>query len=74
MLDIQKLRYAELTLHSPSGMQMDRLTNTLSLIASGHLQTEPLITHRFPAEQAAEAWRLILDRKETVLGVVLTWS
>ncbi len=74
MLDIQKLRFGELTLHSPSGWEQRRMDETLALIASGHLQTEPLITHRFPVEQAAEAWKLILERTDPVLGVVLTWG
>ena len=73
MLDIQKLRFGELTLHSPSGWQKDRMDETLALVAQGVLRTEPLITHRFPVERAAEAWKLILERTETVLGVILTW-
>jgi threonine dehydrogenase-like Zn-dependent dehydrogenase len=74
MLDIQRLRFGELTLHSPSGWERRRMDETLALIASGHLQTERLITHRFPAEHAAEAWRLILEGTEPALGVVLTWA
>jgi 2-desacetyl-2-hydroxyethyl bacteriochlorophyllide A dehydrogenase len=74
MLDIQRLRFGELTLHSPSGWERRRMDETLALIASGHLQTERLITHRFPVDRAAEAWRLILERTEPVLGVVLTWA
>jgi bacteriochlorophyllide a dehydrogenase len=74
MLDIQKLRFGELSFHSPSGWQKRRMDETLALIASGHLDTEGLITHRFPVEQAADAWKLILERAEPVLGVVLTWT
>ena len=74
MLDIQKLRFGELTLHSPSGWDRQRMDDTLALIADGHLDTESLITHRFPVERAAEAWQLILDRTDPVLGVVLTWT
>ena len=74
MLDIQKLRFGELSLHSPSGWKQQRMDETLALIASGHLDTASLITHRFPVDQAPEAWQLILDRTETVLGVVLTWE
>jgi hypothetical protein len=33
-----------------------------------------LITHRFPAARAEEAWRLIAGRGEPVLGVVLEWE
>jgi bacteriochlorophyllide a dehydrogenase len=73
MLDIQRLRFGEQTLHSPSGWLPQRMDETLALIAEGHLETEPLITHRFPVERAADAWRLILERSEPVLGVLLEW-
>ena len=46
---------------------------TLTLIAAGHLQTLPLITHHFPVAQAADAWRLIAQKTEPVLGVILDW-
>lgn len=74
MIDIQKLRFGELTFHSPSGWTKERMDATLELVANGHLKTEPLITHRFPVEKAADAWNLILNKIEPVLGVVLTWE
>jgi threonine dehydrogenase-like Zn-dependent dehydrogenase len=74
LLDIQKLRFGELTLHSPSGWEKRRMDDTLQLIADGALETERLITHRFPVERASEAWKLILDRPKPVLGVLLTWE
>ncbi|MBN2310514.1 MAG: zinc-binding dehydrogenase [Candidatus Hydrogenedentes bacterium] len=74
MLDVQKLRFGELSWHAPSGWQQRRMDETLALIASGHLKTEELITHRFPAERAAEAWKLIVERPEPVLGVLLEWA
>lgn len=72
-LDVQKLRFHETTFHSPSGWRKNRMDETLALVQSGHLDTMSLITHRFPVERAAEAWRLIEERTEPVLGVVLTW-
>jgi 3-hydroxyethyl bacteriochlorophyllide a dehydrogenase len=72
-IDIQPMRARELTLYTPAGWARNRMDATLGLIASGHLQTEPLITHHFPASQAAAAWRLILERTEPVLGVILDW-
>ena len=41
---------------------------------AGHLQTLPLITHRFPVAQAADAWALIESKREPVLGVILDWQ
>jgi hypothetical protein len=31
------------------------------------------LTHRFPVEDAAKAWRLIETKSAPVLGVVLDW-
>lgn len=73
LLDIQKLRFGEITLHSPSGWEQRRMDETLDLIARGCLDTTSLITHRFPVEKAPEAWALILERAEPVLGVILEW-
>lgn len=74
LIDVQRLRFGELTFHSPSGWEKRRMDETLALITGGHLRTEDLITHRFPAARADDAWKLILDRTETVLGVVLEWG
>ncbi|GAB4454098.1 MAG: bi-domain-containing oxidoreductase [Anaerolineales bacterium] len=48
--------------------------SVLDLMSSGKLQVEPLITHRFPIEQAAQAYQVITGKtKEKFLGVVLTY-
>ena len=73
-IDIQTLRNHEMTLHSPAGWMKDRMDATLELLSQGILRTLPLITHRFPASQAADAFELILSRREPVLGVVLDWD
>jgi 2-desacetyl-2-hydroxyethyl bacteriochlorophyllide A dehydrogenase len=44
----------------------------LDLIAQGKLKVEPLITHRFPVAQCAEAFDLLASDK-SALGVVLKW-
>ncbi|SDY01288.1 zinc-binding dehydrogenase [Paenibacillus sp. CF384] len=73
MIDIQKLREQEITLHTPSGWSADRMAATIAAIQEGWLTTEQLITHRFPAEDAAEAWELITAPKSPCLGVILDW-
>ncbi len=74
MVDIQEMRPQEITLHSPSGWTTARMDATLVGIRDGWLSTTPLISHRFPAEKAAEAWQLIMDKTEPFLGIVLEWS
>lgn len=73
MIDIQELRAQEMTLHCPSGWTKERMDATLEGIREGWLQTLPLITHRYPAQRAEEAWALIMEKKEFFLGVVLDW-
>ena len=63
-----------MTLHAPAGWTKERMDATLELLAQGVLKTLPLITHRFPVHQAADAFDLILSRREPVLGVVLDWE
>ncbi len=70
---LQPLRNRELSLDLVSGWSQPRMDATLNLIAAGHLQTLPLITHHFPVAQAADAWRLIAQKSELVLGVILNW-
>jgi threonine dehydrogenase-like Zn-dependent dehydrogenase len=50
------------------------MVDTIRLIAGGHLDTLSLITHRFPAKEAAQAWDLIESKREHVLGVILEWD
>ncbi|HET9911119.1 MAG TPA: bi-domain-containing oxidoreductase [Anaerolineales bacterium] len=45
----------------------------VDLMAKGQLDVKPLITHRFPIEQAAQAYEVITGKKEKFLGVLLTY-
>jgi len=72
-LALQPLRQDELSVDLVSGWSQERMNHTRELIAIGYLQTLPLITHHFPASQAAEAWKLIAAKSEPVLGVILDW-
>src|SRR5215216_5320476 len=46
----------------------------VDLISSGKLKVQPLITHRFPIEQATQAYDVITGKtKEPFLGVLLTY-
>lgn len=73
MFPLQPPRYGELSIHLVSGWTPERMVQTRALIAAGHLETLPLITHHFPAHQAADAWELIANKSEPVLGVILDW-
>ncbi len=43
------------------------------MLLTGQLQVDPLITHRFPAERAAEAFALLDQHLDQALGVLLKW-
>jgi 2-desacetyl-2-hydroxyethyl bacteriochlorophyllide A dehydrogenase len=45
----------------------------LNLIAGGRLSVAELITHRLPAAQAGEAYRLLRQERDRALGVILEW-
>src|SRR5215207_4354454 len=46
----------------------------VDLMASGKLKVKPLITHRFPIEEATQAYDVITGKKkESFLGVLLTY-
>ncbi|MCC6416171.1 MAG: zinc-binding dehydrogenase [Opitutaceae bacterium] len=73
LLALQRFRNSELSFDLVSGATQERLDETMRWIADGRLDPLDLITHRFPVEQAADAWRLIESKREPVLGVVLDW-
>ncbi|RJP49960.1 MAG: hypothetical protein C4583_11470 [Anaerolineaceae bacterium] len=51
------------------------MESALQLMAEDKLKIHPLISHRFPIEQAASAYEVITGKKkESFLGVVLTYS
>jgi threonine dehydrogenase-like Zn-dependent dehydrogenase len=43
------------------------------LIVAGRIQVEPMITHRFPAAQAPDAFALLDQHPEEAFGVLLEW-
>jgi threonine dehydrogenase-like Zn-dependent dehydrogenase len=45
----------------------------LDLIAQGCLRVQPLITHRFPIQEALQAYQLILENREPYIGVILSY-
>ena len=45
----------------------------LDLMAAGSLDVSPLLTHRFPVEQAPDAYELVESGREPYLGIVLEY-
>ena len=70
---LQSFRNYEISFDLVSGMTRPRLDETLQWVDDGRLDTLGCLTHRFPVEEAAKAWKLIESKSEPVLGVVLDW-
>jgi len=70
---LEAFRNYEISFDLASGATRERLEATLEWVADGRLDTLGCLTHRFPVERAADAWRLIQTKSEPVLGVVLDW-
>jgi threonine dehydrogenase-like Zn-dependent dehydrogenase len=45
----------------------------LELVAGGKVHLKPLITHRFPIDQAPAAYSLMMDGKTSYMGMVITY-
>lgn len=71
---------AHSSLHPPNGCPQHPWTSArhgrlfLELLETGRLDIAPLITHRFPATEAATAYRQLQRRSEDTLGVILQWQ
>ena len=46
----------------------------LNYLVTGRLQVEPLISHRFRSDDAAEAHRVLLDPEVDKMGILLEWG
>lgn len=46
----------------------------LQLMAEGRLDVRPLVSHRFPIEEAERAYALLAEGKEPYLGILLTYG
>lgn len=50
------------------------LNRTIELMQAGRIRVEPLISHRFPYEEAKDAFDLLYGRLAEAMGVLLIWE
>ena len=50
------------------------LKRTVELMREGRIRVEPLISHRFPYQEAKEAFDLLYGRLAEAMGVLLIWE
>ncbi|MBD3176997.1 MAG: zinc-binding dehydrogenase [Armatimonadia bacterium] len=73
LMSIQWMHDKEITCWGMAGWTRQRLEATLRLIQEGAFKVTELVTHAFPGVEADRAYRMIRDRSEPFLGVVLEW-
>jgi threonine dehydrogenase-like Zn-dependent dehydrogenase len=74
-VDLAPVQDKALTCHTTGGFTRARMEMTLADLIAGKFQVAPLITHRVPWREAAAAYeRLVRDKVEDSLGIVIDWS
>lgn len=74
LMNIQWLHDRELTCWGMAGWTRPRLEETLALIGQGALRVRELITHEFAGHEADRAYKMIRDRSEDHLGILIRWA
>jgi len=50
------------------------ISRAVEAVQAGQIQVEPLISHRYPFQQAKEAYDLLYERLGEAMGVLLMWE
>jgi 2-desacetyl-2-hydroxyethyl bacteriochlorophyllide A dehydrogenase len=73
-VDLAPVQDKALTCHTTGGFTRARMEATLADLIAGKFHVAPLITHRVPWREAASAYeRLVRDKAEDSLGIVIDW-
>ena len=70
-LDPNLVHYKQLSLVGSHDFTPHDFTNALTLLATGRVRVEPLISHEFPLERLREAFEMVTARRP--FGVVDAW-
>lgn len=70
-LDLYTPHVKQLTFYNPT--DCEGVDTMLQYMAEGKLDVETLITHRFPAEKAAAAFDIAMNRPREAVAMVLQW-
>lgn len=73
VLDFHALHMQRLKVAFPGGFDIDGVGRIVNDLRAGRLRLAPLISHRLPAERAPEAFALLREHPDDVLGMVLDW-
>ena len=70
-IEVNLLVRKGITLYGSWGWSVDEFRQALELIVSGRVDRKPLITHKFPLDQASEAYETQLRVEEAVKVLIL---
>ena len=59
---------------SPGGASLKDTRDAAQMILDGRIKVAPLITHRLPWREVAEAYHMLYRKPEEALGVILEWA
>lgn len=72
--DFHSTHLKRLTVVFPCGWDNEEQTHLSEHLLAGRIKISPLITHRVPYREAAQAYKWIMEEPEQSLGIVLDWS
>jgi 2-desacetyl-2-hydroxyethyl bacteriochlorophyllide A dehydrogenase len=73
-VDFHDTHWKRTTVAFPMGFEMDGVTRAFHLLERKRITISPLITHRIESEDALEAYRLLLDQPDDIVGMILVWE
>jgi len=73
-LDLHRMQLKFAQAVFPCGHSGDAVARCMRWMKEGLLRLQPLITHRFRPEQAAEAYDLVLNRPQETMGIIFNWE
>jgi threonine dehydrogenase-like Zn-dependent dehydrogenase len=60
--------------HLPDRPRLEAAQEAMAALAAAEVRVEPLITHRFPGQQAKQAFDFLYEHPEQAMGVLLVWD
>lgn len=73
-IDLDQIKVKEMTVKTTCGIREDDWQETMSNIRERRLKIAPMITHRFPAKDALQGYRLLHEGKPHNMGIVFHWE
>jgi len=73
-VDFHDAHWKRATVSFPWGFDMEGVKRALCLLERKRISIGPLITHRIDGTNAVEAYRLLVEQPDEILGMVLMWG